>query len=134
MWNVVAEELEGTNAGHRHRDVPSVDCVSWERTAISSDMYIVASSPLSIPVPNHHLSLHFSAPKSLIFPPIPLNLVQQDKRIKMSLEARLQAASTEYQKLQIDYSNAVEARQKLDAQLSENELVKKVRLVLYFFP
>lgn len=44
----------------------------------------------------------------------------------MSLEARLQAASAEYQKLQIDYSNAVEARQKLDAQLSENELVKKV--------
>lgn len=50
----------------------------------------------------------------------------------MSLEARLQAASAEYQKLQIDYSNAVEARQKLDAQLSENELVKKVRPILYF--
>ncbi|EIM91830.1 prefoldin subunit 6 [Stereum hirsutum FP-91666 SS1] len=48
----------------------------------------------------------------------------------MSLEARLQAASAEYQKLQIDYSNAVEARQKLDAQLSENELVKKEFLTL----
>ncbi|KAF8502601.1 prefoldin subunit 6 [Russula emetica] len=43
----------------------------------------------------------------------------------MSLPARLQAASSEYQKLQVDLSNAVEARQRLDAQLSENELVKK---------
>jgi len=43
----------------------------------------------------------------------------------MSLEARLQAASSDYQKLQADLSNAVEARQRLDAQLSENELVKK---------
>lgn len=45
----------------------------------------------------------------------------------MSLEARLQAASSDYQKLQADLSNVVEARQRLDAQLSENELVKKVR-------
>jgi prefoldin beta subunit len=45
----------------------------------------------------------------------------------MSLEARLQAASSDYQKLQADMSNAVEARQRLDAQLSENELVKKAR-------
>jgi len=45
----------------------------------------------------------------------------------MSLPARLEAASSEYQKLQVDLSNAVEARQRLDAQLSENELVKKVR-------
>ena len=45
----------------------------------------------------------------------------------MSFPARLQAASTEYQKFQVDLSNAVEARQRLDAQLSENELVKKVR-------
>ncbi|KAJ7103647.1 prefoldin subunit 6 [Mycena belliarum] len=43
----------------------------------------------------------------------------------MSLQARLQTASSEYQKLQADLSNAVEARQRLDAQLSENELVKK---------
>ena len=48
-------------------------------------------------------------------------------RFTMSLPARLQAASSEYQKLQVDLSNAVEARQRLDAQLSENELVKKVR-------
>jgi len=48
-------------------------------------------------------------------------------RFTMSLPARLQAASTEYQKLQVDLSNAVDARQRLDAQLSENELVKKVR-------
>ncbi|KAJ7492736.1 prefoldin subunit 6 [Mycena latifolia] len=43
----------------------------------------------------------------------------------MSLQAKLQTASSEYQKLQADLSNAVEARQRLDAQLSENELVKK---------
>ncbi|TFY76527.1 hypothetical protein EWM64_g7484 [Hericium alpestre] len=43
----------------------------------------------------------------------------------MSLEARLQSASADFQKLQAEYSNAVEARQRLDAQLSENELVRK---------
>ncbi|KAI0318287.1 Prefoldin [Amylostereum chailletii] len=43
----------------------------------------------------------------------------------MSLEARLQTASSEYQRLQEELSNAVEARQRLDAQLSENEMVKK---------
>ncbi|KAJ7169764.1 Prefoldin [Mycena filopes] len=43
----------------------------------------------------------------------------------MSLQVKLQTASSEYQKLQADLSNAVEARQRLDAQLSENELVKK---------
>ncbi|KAJ7654943.1 prefoldin subunit 6 [Mycena polygramma] len=43
----------------------------------------------------------------------------------MSLQVKLQTASTEYQKLQADLSNAVEARQRLDAQLSENDLVKK---------
>lgn len=51
----------------------------------------------------------------------------------MSLPARLQAASSEYQKLQVDLSDAVEARQRLDAQLSENELVKKVRELMFFF-
>jgi len=43
----------------------------------------------------------------------------------MSLQAKAQAVSAEYQKLQVDLSNAIEARQRLDAQLSENELVKK---------
>ncbi|KAI0037537.1 hypothetical protein FA95DRAFT_1506859 [Auriscalpium vulgare] len=43
----------------------------------------------------------------------------------MSLEARLQAASNEYQELQAELSKTVEVRQRLDAQLSENELVKK---------
>ncbi|KAJ7487473.1 Prefoldin [Mycena galericulata] len=43
----------------------------------------------------------------------------------MSLQTKLQTASSEYQKLQADLSNAVEARQRLDAQLSENDLVKK---------
>ncbi|EMD41290.1 hypothetical protein CERSUDRAFT_41448 [Gelatoporia subvermispora B] len=42
-----------------------------------------------------------------------------------ALQDRLQAASNEFQKLQNDLSGAVEARQRLDAQLSENELVKK---------
>ncbi|KAG8735234.1 hypothetical protein FRC10_010833 [Ceratobasidium sp. 414] len=43
----------------------------------------------------------------------------------MSAEARLQAASNEYQKLQDDLQTAVESRQRLDAQLNENESVKK---------
>jgi hypothetical protein len=42
------------------------------------------------------------------------------------LQARLQAASAEYQKLQSDLSVAVDSRQRLDAQLQENEMVKKV--------
>jgi len=41
------------------------------------------------------------------------------------LQARLQAASTEYQKLQSDLSAAVDSRQRLDSQLQENEMVKK---------
>lgn len=48
------------------------------------------------------------------------------KPVQMSLGLRLQAATSEYQKLETDLSNTVEARQKLDAQLSENEQVKKV--------
>ncbi|KAG6851212.1 hypothetical protein H0H93_015222 [Arthromyces matolae] len=43
-----------------------------------------------------------------------------------SLQARLQLASTEFQELQGELSTAIEVRQRLDAQLSENELVKKV--------
>ncbi|CAG8464868.1 27169_t:CDS:2 [Gigaspora margarita] len=43
----------------------------------------------------------------------------------MSLEARLEAATTEYQKLQKDITNAVENLQKLDSQLQENEIVQK---------
>ena len=42
------------------------------------------------------------------------------------LQARLQAASAEYQKLQGDLSVAVDSRQRLDSQLQENEMVKKV--------
>jgi prefoldin beta subunit len=45
----------------------------------------------------------------------------------MSIQIQLQTATQEYQKLQADYSAAVQARQRLDAQLSENELVKKVQ-------
>ncbi|KAH8091735.1 prefoldin subunit 6 [Cristinia sonorae] len=40
------------------------------------------------------------------------------------LQDRLQSASAEYQKIQADLTNAVDARQRLDAQKSENELVK----------
>ena len=47
----------------------------------------------------------------------------------MSLAVRLESASTEFQKIQLELQNAVEARQRLDAQLNENELVKKVRHV-----
>ena len=43
----------------------------------------------------------------------------------MSYEARLQKATTEYQKLQDDLQTTVETRQRLDAQLNENEAVKK---------
>ncbi|OCH88837.1 prefoldin subunit 6 [Obba rivulosa] len=42
-----------------------------------------------------------------------------------ALQDRLQTASTEFQKLQNDLAGAVEARQRLEAQLSENELVKQ---------
>ncbi|KAF9789792.1 prefoldin subunit 6 [Thelephora terrestris] len=41
------------------------------------------------------------------------------------LQARLQASSAEYQKIQNDLSVAVDSRQRLDSQLQENEMVKK---------
>jgi len=41
------------------------------------------------------------------------------------MSLRAQTVAAEYQKLQTDLQNAVEARQRLDAQLSENEMVKK---------
>ena len=44
----------------------------------------------------------------------------------MSTEARLQEISAEYQKLHADLADLVEKRTRLDAQLSENEMVKKV--------
>ncbi|KAG1784078.1 prefoldin subunit 6 [Suillus placidus] len=43
----------------------------------------------------------------------------------MSLEFRFQSASTEYQKIQTELASLVENRTRLDAQLSENEMVKK---------
>ncbi|KAF9527260.1 prefoldin subunit 6 [Crepidotus variabilis] len=43
----------------------------------------------------------------------------------MSLESQLQDASQDFQKLQMTLSKAVDARQQLEAQLSENQLVKK---------
>jgi hypothetical protein len=50
---------------------------------------------------------------------------------RMSLETKLQDASQDFQKLQVDLAQAVEARQQLDAQLSENEQVKKVEDIHY---
>ncbi|GBB90516.1 hypothetical protein RclHR1_01750015 [Rhizophagus clarus] len=41
------------------------------------------------------------------------------------MEARLEALTGEYQKLQKDLSNAIESRQRLDSQLQENEVVQK---------
>ena len=52
----------------------------------------------------------------------------------LALRQSLQTATEEYQALQIDLSNVVEMRQRLDAQLSENELVKKVRTAPYCPP
>jgi len=46
----------------------------------------------------------------------------------MSLQEKLEQGSVEFQKLQTELSKAVEARQRLEAQESENELVKKVFL------
>ncbi|KAH6916842.1 prefoldin subunit 6 [Coprinopsis sp. MPI-PUGE-AT-0042] len=43
----------------------------------------------------------------------------------MSLEEKIQQASSEYQKVQSSLTNAIEMRERLEAQLSENELVKK---------
>ena len=45
-----------------------------------------------------------------------------------SLEEKIQQASSEYQKVQLSLTNAISAREKLEAQLSENELVKKVSI------
>ena len=42
-------------------------------------------------------------------------------------QAKLQALSEEYQKLQQDLQGAVASRQKLEAQRQENEGVQKVR-------
>ncbi|KAF7347935.1 Prefoldin subunit 6 [Mycena venus] len=52
-------------------------------------------------------------------------LPRRRSELRMSLQQRFETASKEHKKLQGDFSNAVEARQRLDAQLSENELVKK---------
>ena len=49
-----------------------------------------------------------------------------------ALQERFQIVSADFQKIQSDLSLAVDARQKLEAQLSENELVKKVRSFMLF--
>ncbi len=51
---------------------------------------------------------------------------------RMSLQTKLQNVTQEFQKLQADMAKAVEARERLGTQLSENELVKTVR-VLYVY-
>lgn len=50
----------------------------------------------------------------------------------MSLGTRLQSKSTEYQKLQGDLAALVDKMTRLDTQLSENEMVKKV--FMFFLP
>lgn len=45
----------------------------------------------------------------------------------MSLQERIQNVAQEFQKLQADMAKAVEARERLGTQQSENELVKNVR-------
>ena len=47
----------------------------------------------------------------------------------MVLQNRLQSLSSDFQKIQSYLSDAVEAQQRLDAQLQENDLVKKVRAI-----
>ncbi|KAI0759253.1 Prefoldin [Trametes elegans] len=47
-----------------------------------------------------------------------------------ALQEKLQTASAEFQRIQAELASVVDARQKLDAQLSENELVKKEFLSL----
>ena len=46
----------------------------------------------------------------------------------MSLEERLQTATAAYQKLQGELNACVEARERLDTQLTETSIVKKVFL------
>lgn len=50
----------------------------------------------------------------------------------MSHQLQLQNATTEFQKLQTEFSAMVEARQRLDTQLTETEGVRKVRPVQCF--
>jgi len=52
----------------------------------------------------------------------------------MSLTSKLQTVSSDFQKLQEKLAKTVTVRQKLEAQLSENELVKKVRTCETFYP
>jgi len=74
---------------------------------------------------NHVVDRHAFPPRALV---CLIPLISSAFAISMEkLQARLQAASTEYQKLQSDLSVAVDSRQRLDAQLQENEMVKKVR-------
>ncbi|KAL1410156.1 Prefoldin subunit 6 [Vanrija albida] len=47
-----------------------------------------------------------------------------DKKIA-SIQAKLQESSRDFQKLEADMAGTIEARQRLDAQLSENQLVLK---------
>ena len=44
----------------------------------------------------------------------------------MSLENKLQEASQGFQRLRMDLAHAIDARQQLDAQLSENKQVQEV--------
>jgi hypothetical protein len=52
----------------------------------------------------------------------------------MEAQQRLQAASSEYQKLQAQLQDTVDARARLGAQLTENEAVQAVRPPLPLIP
>ena len=76
---------------------------------------------------NHVVDRHAFAYPGRLFASCRLFRLPFNFTISMEkLQASLQVASTEYQKLQNDLSVAVDSRQRLDAQLQENEMVKKV--------
>ena len=51
--------------------------------------------------------------------------------MSLSLEERLRVATAAFQKLQGELSACIEARQRLDTQLTETSAVKKVRTLEY---
>jgi uncharacterized protein YpuA (DUF1002 family) len=63
---------------------------------------------------------------------LPSRIDSSTVRSIMSLELRFQSASTDYQKIQTELASFVNSRTRLDAQFSENEMVKKVRQVQAF--
>lgn len=96
---VVCSMLEMSSAGMAHAGVVATSC------------QLQSASDHKSPAPDH--------------PPLPSARHLLPFRAPMSLAVRLETASADFQKLQLELSTVVEARQRLDAQLNENELVKK---------